>query len=99
MYLSKLTGVTIPPSGKEASEATDALSTTMTELYFEQVSHAAGTRQLLPRKWREVEQFGDDVVYLTAGELTELRERSRCCWSRTANASKTRPDARKERNR
>ncbi|MFC9684574.1 hypothetical protein [Streptomyces sp. NPDC056948] len=38
------------------------------------MTHAIETRQPLPREWREAEQFGDDIVYLTAAELAELRE-------------------------
>jgi predicted ArsR family transcriptional regulator len=56
-------------------DAADALSTAVAERFFEQMTHAVETRRQLPREWREAEQFGDDIVYLTAAELTELRER------------------------
>ncbi|MFD4626505.1 winged helix-turn-helix domain-containing protein [Streptomyces sp. NPDC058475] len=56
------------------SEAAEALNTAMAERYFEGMTQAVETRQQLPREWREAEQFGDDVVYLTAAELAELGE-------------------------
>ncbi|CDR18166.1 helix-turn-helix domain-containing protein [Streptomyces iranensis] len=57
------------------SEAAEALSMAVVERYFELMAHAIETRQQLPREWREAEQFGDDIVYLTAAELAQLRER------------------------
>jgi len=30
-----------------------------------------------PEEWQQAAQFGDDFVYLTAGELAELSERTR----------------------
>lgn len=56
------------------SEAAETLNTAVAERYFEQMTHAVETRQQLPPAWREAEQFGDDIVYLTAAELAELRE-------------------------
>ncbi|MEV6171956.1 helix-turn-helix domain-containing protein [Streptomyces sp. NPDC051954] len=56
-------------------DAADALSTAVAERLFEQMTHAVETRRQLPREWREAEQFGDDIVYMTAAELAELRER------------------------
>ncbi|MFE9127745.1 winged helix-turn-helix domain-containing protein [Streptomyces sp. NPDC007148] len=56
-------------------EAANALSTAMAERYFEHMTHAIETRHQLPSEWRQVEWFGDDVVYLTAAELGDLRER------------------------
>ncbi|MDO0933407.1 helix-turn-helix domain-containing protein [Streptomyces sp. DG2A-72] len=57
------------------SEAAEALSAAVAERYFELMTHAIESRRLLPREWREAEQFGDDIVYLTAAELAELGER------------------------
>ncbi|MER5849841.1 helix-turn-helix domain-containing protein [Streptomyces sp. NPDC002012] len=58
-------------------EAAVALSTTVAELYFERLTRAMEQRHRLPREWREAEEFGDHQLYLTAGELVELRERIR----------------------
>ncbi|MEV0469459.1 winged helix-turn-helix domain-containing protein [Streptomyces prunicolor] len=57
------------------SEAAEMLNTAVAELYVERMTHAVETRQQLPREWREAEQFGDDIVYLTAAELAEVGER------------------------
>ncbi|MFE6893951.1 helix-turn-helix domain-containing protein [Streptomyces sp. NPDC057694] len=59
------------------SEAADALSATMAQRYFETMTQALRTRRQLPADWREAEQFGDDVVYLTAAELADLTGRFR----------------------
>ncbi|MER5946690.1 helix-turn-helix domain-containing protein [Streptomyces sp. NPDC001904] len=59
------------------SEAADALSATMAQRYFESMTQALLTRRQLPTAWREAEQFGDDVVYVTADELAELAGRFR----------------------
>lgn len=56
-------------------EAAEALSTAMAQRYFEHMTHAIDTRHQLPGEWRRAEWFGDDVVYLTAAELTEVGER------------------------
>lgn len=57
------------------SESAEVLNTAVAERYFEWMRRAVETRRLLPREWREAEQFGDDVVYLTAAELAEIGER------------------------
>ncbi|MFI0982027.1 winged helix-turn-helix domain-containing protein [Streptomyces sp. NPDC021093] len=57
------------------SEAAEDLNMAVAELYFERITHAIETQQQLPREWREAEQFGDDLVYLTATELAELEEK------------------------
>lgn len=56
-------------------EAADALSTAMAERYFEHMTHAIESRHQLSDEWRRAEWFGDDVVYLTAAELTEVGQR------------------------
>ncbi|RFU86987.1 ArsR family transcriptional regulator [Streptomyces triticagri] len=65
-----------PDSSDDAdvAAASAALSTAVAEHYFERVMQAIETRHTLPRAWQEAEQFGDSLVYLTADELTELRE-------------------------
>ncbi len=59
------------------AEASKALSTTVAELWFERITRAIETRDALPGEWREAEEFGDAVVWLTAAELTSLRDRIR----------------------
>ncbi|MEU6841229.1 helix-turn-helix domain-containing protein [Streptomyces sp. NPDC046716] len=59
------------------SEAADALSTTMAQRYFESMTQALLTRRELPADWRAAEEFGDDVVYVTAAELADLTRRFR----------------------
>ncbi|MFJ4716443.1 winged helix-turn-helix domain-containing protein [Streptomyces sp. NPDC088785] len=56
-------------------EAAEALSTTMAQRYVETMTHALRTRGRLTPAWREAEQFGDDVLYLTAAELVDLTRR------------------------
>ncbi|MEV8588594.1 helix-turn-helix domain-containing protein [Streptomyces sp. NPDC051180] len=57
------------------AEAADALSAAVIERYFERVTRAMENRHRLPREWREAEEFGDTLLYLTPEELTGLGER------------------------
>ncbi|MBO1330196.1 helix-turn-helix domain-containing protein [Streptomyces sp. VRA16 Mangrove soil] len=57
------------------NEAADALNATMAQRYFESMTHALRTRRELPPDWRAAEQFGDDLVYLTAAELADVARR------------------------
>ncbi|WP_329623506.1 helix-turn-helix domain-containing protein [Streptomyces sp. NBC_01255] len=57
------------------AEAAGALTAAVTELYFERVTRAIERRHTLPREWREAEQFGDSLLFLTPEELTGLGER------------------------
>lgn len=57
------------------TEESRALSTSVAERYFEWIMRAIETRQQLPRDWRDAEEFGDDVVFLTAAELAEVGDR------------------------
>ncbi|MGW2302254.1 winged helix-turn-helix domain-containing protein [Streptomyces sp. NPDC001809] len=57
------------------AQAADALSAAVTEQYFERVARAMEKRHLLPREWREAEQFGDSLLHLTHEELAELGAR------------------------
>jgi predicted ArsR family transcriptional regulator len=59
------------------ADASAALGTAVAEHWFERLTHAIETRDRLPREWQEAEEFGDTAVYLTAAELTELRDRIR----------------------
>ncbi|MEV4948581.1 helix-turn-helix domain-containing protein [Streptomyces sp. NPDC053755] len=66
-----------PGDSEDASvaEAADALSAAVAELYFGRVLRAMEDRRSLPREWREAEQLGDSLLYLTPAELTALGER------------------------
>ncbi|MFH9722090.1 winged helix-turn-helix domain-containing protein [Streptomyces sp. NPDC017254] len=57
------------------SEAADALGVAVAGLYFERVTRAMENRHLLPKEWREAEQFGDSLLHLTPEELTGLAAR------------------------
>ncbi|MER6477041.1 helix-turn-helix domain-containing protein [Streptomyces filamentosus] len=57
------------------AQATDALSVAAAELYFTRFARTLTGRGEVPKEWREAEAFGDDLVYLTPGELTSLKER------------------------
>ncbi|WP_399882071.1 winged helix-turn-helix domain-containing protein [Streptomyces sp. BBFR51] len=58
-----------------SAEAAAELNAALAENYFQTMTHALKTRRQLPSEWRKAEQFGDEVVYLTAAELAELGER------------------------
>lgn len=66
-----------PGDSEDASvaEAADALSSAVAERYFERVLRAMEDRHRLPRKWREAEQFGDSLLYLTPEELAAFGRR------------------------
>ncbi|TKA10810.1 winged helix-turn-helix domain-containing protein [Actinacidiphila oryziradicis] len=57
------------------AEAANALTLAVAERWFEQMTHAVEERGNLPQEWQEAEQYGDDMLYLTAGELKELGEK------------------------
>ncbi|MFE0647916.1 winged helix-turn-helix domain-containing protein [Streptomyces sp. NPDC059534] len=57
------------------AEAADALSAAVAERYFERVTRAMENRHRVPKEWREAEQFGDSLLYLTPEELAGLGER------------------------
>ncbi|WOX24429.1 helix-turn-helix domain-containing protein [Streptomyces solicathayae] len=59
------------------AQAADSLTVAVAEHYFKRLTRAMERRHQLPREWREAEQFGDSLVYLTPEELTELGERMR----------------------
>ncbi|MFF8509727.1 winged helix-turn-helix domain-containing protein [Streptomyces sp. NPDC015492] len=54
------------------AQAADALSAAVAEQYFERIARAMEKRHLLPREWREAEQFGDSLLHLTHEELAQL---------------------------
>ncbi|MEV6751327.1 helix-turn-helix domain-containing protein [Streptomyces sp. NPDC051214] len=57
------------------AEASDALSAAVARRYFERAVRAMEQRHLLPRAWREAEQFSDSLLHLTPEELTGIGER------------------------
>ncbi|MFF7181435.1 helix-turn-helix domain-containing protein [Streptomyces sp. NPDC008121] len=66
-----------PADSEDASvaEAVDALSTAAAEQYFRRFLRAMGDRRNTPKEWREAEQLGDSLLYLTPAELTAFGER------------------------
>jgi DNA-binding transcriptional ArsR family regulator len=61
----------------ETDAATQLLSSVVAERYFEGVMGWLERRAREPREWQEAAQLGDDLVYLTARELTDLSARMR----------------------
>jgi DNA-binding transcriptional ArsR family regulator len=59
------------------SAAADAVTMSAAEAYFEQLTRWVEDRADEPREWQEATQIGDQILYLTAAELTELGERMR----------------------
>ncbi|MFC7305591.1 winged helix-turn-helix domain-containing protein [Streptomyces monticola] len=57
------------------ADASTALTTAVAELYFDRITRAIETRRELPKEWQEAQEFGDSQLYLTAGELTGLRQK------------------------
>lgn len=57
------------------AEASDALSAAVARRYFERAVRAMEHRHLLPRAWREAEQFSDSLLHLTPEELTDINAR------------------------
>ncbi|MEU6673490.1 helix-turn-helix domain-containing protein [Streptomyces sp. NPDC046925] len=66
-----------PGYSEDASvaEASDALSAAVAQRYFDRAVRAMEQRRLLPRAWREAEQFSDSLLHLTPEELTGISER------------------------
>ena len=54
--------------------ATAELRVFLAQQYFEEAVHAERNRDRLPKEWQEAEAFGDQLLYLTAAELVELRD-------------------------
>src|SRR6476659_6304295 len=69
---SLTTGVPGYVADPDAAEAARDLKMSMTQLYLEQVmAWLQGSREDSP-EWQEAADFGDNVLYLTAAELTRL---------------------------
>ncbi|MGW0117067.1 winged helix-turn-helix domain-containing protein [Streptomyces sp. NPDC003327] len=57
------------------AEATDALNVAVAERYFGRFAQALENRGGVSKEWREAEQFGDSLLYLTPAELADLGQR------------------------
>ncbi|TXS29690.1 ArsR family transcriptional regulator [Streptomyces sp. ms191] len=66
-----------PGASEDAAvaQAADALTAAAAERYFARVLEAMKDRSGLPREWREAEQFGDTLLYLTPAELADFGRR------------------------
>ena len=74
----------------ETAEAARDLKMSMTQLYLEQVLTWLQASHEFPPEWQEAADFGDNVLYLTADELTVSARTSRCCSRRTPVGTATR---------
>ncbi|ACU73360.1 regulatory protein, ArsR [Catenulispora acidiphila DSM 44928] len=52
--------------------AATQLRTYFAQFYFEDVARAQQTADVVPERWRDAEEFGDMLLYLTPEELREL---------------------------
>lgn len=59
----------------QQAEASHLLYRVLAERYFDQVMRWLAARSTEPRRWQNAAHFGDDMLYLTAEELAELRRR------------------------
>jgi DNA-binding transcriptional ArsR family regulator len=58
---------------RRQAEASRLLYQVLVERYFDQVVRWLNRRGAEPRAWQSAAHFGDDMLYLTAEELAELR--------------------------
>jgi DNA-binding transcriptional ArsR family regulator len=59
----------------EQAGASRLLFRVLAERYFEHLLRWIATTEAEPRKWQEAAHFGDDMLYLTSGELAGLKRR------------------------
>ncbi len=59
----------------QQTSASGLLYRVLADHYFEQVRRWLAARNLEPRSWQKAAHFGDDVLYLTAEELADLKRR------------------------
>jgi DNA-binding transcriptional ArsR family regulator len=59
------------------AEAATRLNTAVAEVLFGHLTRAIEQHEQLPPEWQEAEDLGDNGLYLTPAELTELRDRMR----------------------
>lgn len=72
---AQLTHVPGHTDDPELAAAAGRLRTVFAERYFAGLMSWLDRRQDEPRSWQEAAVFGDRILYLTAGELTELGTR------------------------
>lgn len=59
----------------EQAGASRLLYRVLADRYFAHLQHWLSGRNAEPRAWQKAAHFGDDMLYLTAGELAELGRR------------------------
>jgi DNA-binding transcriptional ArsR family regulator len=59
----------------QQASASGLLYRVLADHYFEQVRRWLAARSAEPRTWQQAAHFGDDILYLTAEELAELKRR------------------------
>jgi DNA-binding transcriptional ArsR family regulator len=59
----------------QQADAARALYRILAERYFDQVLRWLAVHDAEPREWQKAAHFGDDILYLTAGELARLGRR------------------------
>jgi DNA-binding transcriptional ArsR family regulator len=83
----------------EFAPAAQLLETVIAERYFQRLMHWLERRSGEPPEWQEAAAFGDQGLYLTAGELSELTRDlialGERYFPRTANPELRPPDARR----
>jgi DNA-binding transcriptional ArsR family regulator len=62
----------------EMAAAAGLLGRAQVQYYFEQVTRWLDRSAAEPPHWRDASIFGDRILYVTAGELTDLRRRIMC---------------------
>jgi DNA-binding transcriptional ArsR family regulator len=65
----------VPGAGAETDEASTMLSRVIVERYFEEAIEWLERRPTESREWAEAAILADNILYLTAEELAELRAR------------------------
>jgi predicted ArsR family transcriptional regulator len=85
------TGLPRVPRSPEQAGAARLLYRVLAERYFDQVLRWIAARDAEPRAWQKAAQFGDDILYLTAKELSNLKRQITALLAayrpRTANAA------------
>jgi predicted ArsR family transcriptional regulator len=72
---AQLTHVPRVTDDPELAAAAGQVRATLAEMYFARLTRWLGRSAAEPVQWQEAAQFGDQILYLTAGELKDLRER------------------------
>jgi predicted ArsR family transcriptional regulator len=72
---AQLTAVPAATDDPELAAAAGQVRATLAEMHFARLTRWLAVREEEPVEWREAAQFGDWILYLTAGELADLGER------------------------